>query len=87
MCKVNVIDISIDEPVTFKAYLHLKENDKFYLYLRNGRKIQPEQKQRLEANEISEVFMKTVDVENFRMFLASAYLKETIRNTISNEAA
>ncbi|MGZ3723847.1 MAG: hypothetical protein ACXVA9_12980, partial [Bdellovibrionales bacterium] len=81
MYVVGLADISTDEPVTFKAYLHLKENDKFYLYLRNGRQLQPEQKQRLEANEVSEVFMKTVDLENLRMFLAAAYLKDTIRNT------
>lgn len=81
MYTVALDDISTDEPVTFKAYLHLKANDKFYLYLRNGRQLQPEQKQRLQANEIGVVFMKTVDLENFRVFLAAAYLKETIRSS------
>jgi hypothetical protein len=86
MHAIGLADISTEEPVTFKAYLHLKQNNKFYLYLRNGRQLQPEQKQRLEANDVGEIFMKAVDVENFRVFLAAAYLKDTIRSA-SSEAA
>jgi len=81
MYTIDLTEISTDEPVTFKAYLYLKENKKFYLYLRNGRQLQPEQKERLGENKISQVFLKTVDLENLRMFLAAAYLKETIRNS------
>jgi hypothetical protein len=87
MHTIALADISTDEPVTFKTYLHLKQNGKFYLYLRNGRRLQPEQKQRLEANEVNVVFMKSIDVENYRMFLALVYLKDNIRMTASDDAA
>lgn len=81
MYTISISEISTEEPITFKAYLYLKENDKFFLYLRNGRQLQAEQKKRLEEKNISSVFMKSVDLENLRMFLAAVYLKGTIRNT------
>jgi hypothetical protein len=87
MFVIGLADLSTDEPVTFKAFLHLKENNKFYLYLRSGRQLQPEQKQRLEANEVSQIYIKAVDLENFRIFLAAAFLKETIRSTNGDSEA
>jgi len=84
MVSVAVADISTEEPVSFKAYIYLKENDKYYLYLRNGRQLQPEQKQRLEDKNISEFHMKAVDQENLRMFFAASHLKETIKAIQSN---
>jgi hypothetical protein len=81
MHTIDVKEISTNEPVTFKAFLYLKENKKFYLYLRNGRQLQPEQKGRLEESKITQIFLKSGDLENLRMFLASAYLKDTIRTS------
>ncbi len=78
-------DISTAQPVNFKAYLHLEKNEKYYLYLRNGRHLQPEQKLRLQQRQITEIFMKSIDIENLRLFLANAFLLDSIKN--SSEAA
>ncbi len=82
MVSLGIKDVSTDHPVNFKAYLHLNKNKKYYLYLRNGRKLQPEQKKRLEENKITSFHMKSVDKENIRMFLAAAFLSDTIRKLL-----
>lgn len=78
MYALNVIDMSSAVAVNFKAYIYLKENNKHFMYLRNGRKIQPEQKKRLLANQVNEVLMKAVDLENLRQYLAAGYLSGLI---------
>ncbi|NJL24467.1 MAG: hypothetical protein HC902_04400 [Calothrix sp. SM1_5_4] len=80
MYGIGIDDISTDQPVTFKAYLHLRKNQKYFLYLRNGRQLQPEQKKRLKYRSIDNIYMKSVDVENLRMYLAASFLNETIRD-------
>ena len=82
MFAIGIAEISTQEPVNFKAYLYLKENHKYYLYLRNGRQLQPEQKKRLEEKQIFDIFMKSGDLENLRIFLALAFLKESIKNSL-----
>src|SRR5262249_8738871 len=85
MYKLPVADISTENPVNFKAYIHLKVNQKFFLYLRNGRRLQPEQKQRLFEGDVRHIYMKSVDIENLRMFLAAAFLRHLIKNaTVSD---
>jgi hypothetical protein len=79
MFTVGVDQLSTEEPVNFKAYLYLPENDKYYLYLRNGRKLQPEQKKRLEDKNIKQVFIKSLDLENLRMFMAASAIKTKIK--------
>lgn len=79
MFSIGLENISTEHPVTFKMYLHLKKNKKYFLYLRNGRQLQPEQKNRLEGNQVTDLYMKTIDVENLRAFLASCYLRETLK--------
>jgi hypothetical protein len=79
MMSIKIDDISTDQPVNFKAYLHLKQNKKFFLYLRNGRRLQPEQKERLKDNKVQDIFMKRVDAENLKMFLAASYLRDLIK--------
>lgn len=81
MLTVPLADLPVDEPVPFKAYIHMRQNQKYYLYLRNGRRLQPEQKERLEGRKVSEIFMKTVDGENLKTFFAVAFLKQTMRNS------
>lgn len=78
MFALNVKDMSTDVAVNFKAYLYLKNNDKHFMYLRNGRKLQPEQKKRLLEKKVTEVVMKSVDLENLRQYLAAGYLSGLI---------
>jgi hypothetical protein len=79
MYSIKIDDISTTQPINFKAYLHLKKNKKYFLYLRNGRRLQPEQKQRLKGRNVDNIFMKGVDVENLRMYLAAAFLRNSIK--------
>lgn len=81
MIEIAVEQIATNQPVNFKAYLRLKENDKFYLYLRNGRQLMPEQKQRLIERNIRQFSLKTVDYDNLRIFLASSFLLSTIKSS------
>jgi hypothetical protein len=87
MVSLGVGHVSTEVPVTFKAYLHLNKNDKFYLYIRNGRKLQAEQKERLKEHNVSNFHMKSVDKENIRMFLAASFLSDSIRIKRSGGAA
>jgi hypothetical protein len=81
MYSIGVKHVSTERPVTFKAYLHLKKNNKYFLYLRNGRQLLPEQQQRLEESHIKDFYMKSIDVENFRSFLAASHLTETVKKS------
>ncbi len=87
MHTIGIDHIATGHPVTFKAYLHMKRNQKFFLYLRNGRELQPEQKKRLKNGDVKELYMKSVDVENLRLFLASAFLLGSIKKPGGGRAA
>ena len=80
MYKVGLNLIPLQESVNFKAYLHLRYNQRYYLYLRNGRKLQEKQKLRLQAAKVNDIYIKSVDVTNLRVFLARCFLSEMIRN-------
>jgi hypothetical protein len=79
MYAVDLKDISTEVPVNFKAYLPMEDGKKPFLYLRNGRTLQPEQKERLSSNNVTELCMKSVDVENFKAFAASVHLASTMK--------
>lgn len=73
MLDIWVKDLEVSHPVTFKAYLHLTKNQKYYLYLRNGRTLLPEQKERLDKSNIERLHIKSIDAKNFKIFVASAF--------------
>jgi hypothetical protein len=79
MYSISLDQIEINEPVPFKAYLHMKKNQKFFLYLRNGRRLQAAQKDRLKQRAVKEIYMKSVDIENLRSFLAANFLRSSIK--------
>lgn len=81
MYAIDLDHIATDAPVNFKAYLHMRKNKKHFLYLRDGRQLQPEQKKRLKTNQVTDLSLKSVDVEKVRMFLAASYLRETIKGS------
>jgi hypothetical protein len=82
MIDIWVEDIECCYPLNFKAYLYLQKNQKYYLYLRNGRSLQPEQKLRLSENGVEKMHIKKIDQKNYRIFLASAYF-----NLLKNKAS
>lgn len=81
MMPVTLDEISTDQPVTFKAYLHLEKNQKYFLYLKDGRVLQPEQKQRLKNRRVNRVFMRPADADNLRQFLAGSFLRGKLKGS------
>lgn len=86
MYSIGLDHIATDQPVPFKAYLHMRKNKKHFLYLRDGRQLQPEQKKRLKTNQVNDLSLKSIDVENLRMFLAASYLRATIKGADDDAA-
>lgn len=80
MLAVGVDSISPEQPVNFMAYLHLKKNQKYYLYLRKGRHLQEKQKERLIDRNIKDLLAKPEDFENLRQYFATVFLNSTIQN-------
>lgn len=78
MVALKVADMSTDVAVNFKAYIYLENNKKHFMYLRNGRKLQPEQKERLMENGVKDILLKSVDLENLRHYLAAGFLSGLI---------
>jgi hypothetical protein len=87
MLAIPVQEISTEFPVTFKAYLPMEEGKKPYLYLRNGRTLAPKQKEKLLANGVTELFMKSIDLENYKVFAASLHLQGTMKKDKKDDAA
>lgn len=82
MLQVSVDEISSIIPVTFKAYLRLEKNNRYFLYIKNGRNFLPEQKERLKKNNIKAICVKQIDEVNIKRFLALANLKEKMEEAI-----
>lgn len=82
MLKIPTEEISSSFPVTFKGYLELKKNDRFFLYLKNGRRLLPEQKQRLINKNIKDLCVKQIDLSNLRRFLIATHLADSIQETL-----
>lgn len=78
MFSVPLNEISTEQPVNFKAFIRLKDSGRYVLYLRNGRTLQPEQKERLQQNQVDSVYMKGVDLENHSQYVASNFLTDLI---------
>lgn len=79
MATIALESISPDLPVNFKAYLHLKENNKYFLYLRNGRKLYKNQKEKLLKNKREDLYIKDVDVGNFKTYAAASAIQSSTK--------
>lgn len=71
-------EISTDQPVNFKAFVRLGESGRYVMYIRAGRTLQPEQKERLKAHNIDRIYMNADDLENHRQYVATNYLLSLI---------
>lgn len=86
MTGIPVGAISPEAPVTFKAYLHFERNNRYYLYLRNGRKLRKLQKERLLGKNIKEFYIKTADLKNYRTYAAAQFINQMLRKNKSEAA-
>jgi hypothetical protein len=79
MAKIEVDHIDTEYPVPFKAYLHFKRSDRLYLYLRNGRRLYEEQKERLRSRQVNDFYIKAIDIANFKTYSAASFITRTAR--------
>ncbi|MCB0362577.1 MAG: hypothetical protein KDD35_07640, partial [Bdellovibrionales bacterium] len=69
MVPVALEDISPGKPVNFKAYLKLELNNKYVLYLTEGRSISQNQKDRLQSKSVKHFHIGHEDAERYRRYL------------------
>lgn len=79
MARIQLDLIDPDQPVSFGTYLHLKRNNKYFLYLRHGRKLMANQKDRLKEKQVKELFIKSKDISNYRSYSAASYIQKSTR--------
>jgi hypothetical protein len=80
MFTLDVKDISTEVPIPFKAYLYLEKNKKYFLYLRNGRTLQPGQKERLLKTHSKALWLKEIDVPSVKKMQAETFLLDMIKD-------
>ncbi len=78
MSTIRVDGVSTENPITFKVYLHLNKNKKYFLYLNTGRTLSGKQKMKLHDRGISSFFIKNTEVDNFKKYLAISFVKQLI---------
>lgn len=84
MVTVDIADISTEVPVNFKAYIYLEKNKKYFLYLRDGRVLQPKQKAKLmQQGKTPALCVRNKDLQNFKKFQTSNFLFEMIKSLIA----
>lgn len=65
LIKVDIVKISPERAVSFKAYLKMELNNKYILYLAEGRRISEMQKKRLIDNSVDSLHIRDEDFKNF----------------------
>lgn len=70
MLSVSVGDIPVDEPVTFSVFLHLKRNDKYIRYLKEGASLTRPQASRLTKHHPN-VLLDSKEVDAYRRHFAA----------------
>lgn len=78
MSTIRVDGVSTENPINFKVYLHLNKNKKYFLYLNTGRTLSGKQKTKLHNRGIKSFFIKNTEVENFKKYLATSFVKQLI---------
>lgn len=68
MVKIDIVNIFPEKSVCFKAYLKMELNNKYIVYLAEGRKISEKQKKRLIENSVKFLHIRDEDFENFRKY-------------------
>ncbi|MCB0419869.1 MAG: hypothetical protein KDD61_02685 [Bdellovibrionales bacterium] len=81
--RVTVKDFHPDVALTFKAYLHLKKNEKYYCYLNEGRKISRQQREKLLKFD-HPVHIEKDDIVNYKTYYIKILLDELIESLRNN---
>lgn len=87
--RVSVKDFDPDRPLPVRAFLHLKKNKKYYLYINENRAISYQQKQRLEKAE-HPIHIEIGDVYKYKKYYVQIildHLIEELENSHKKKAA
>ncbi|MBK8202339.1 MAG: hypothetical protein IPK68_08525 [Bdellovibrionales bacterium] len=79
MIKIDIVNIFPERTVCFKAYLKMELNNKYILYLAEGRKISETQKKRLRENSVNFLHIRDKDFENFRKYQNEVQISKLLR--------
>lgn len=80
MAQISLEEISLEDPVNFDAYIHLKKNDKYVMYLKKGRTLSLSQKDKLNQSQVSALHVEAHALNAFHSYRAACYLMKKIRN-------
>ncbi len=86
MAKIKLRDIDLEQPVTFKTYLYFKSSNRYFLYLRNGRKLLASQKEHLVSQNVNDLYIKSVDSKNFNSYQAALIIGRSTKSYRSRKA-
>ena len=78
MAKMSLDEIKGDEKVEFGVYLHMKANQKFFLYARSGGRLYDSQKERLKAKGVDFVHLRKDALVDLRRYRIQNYLNAKI---------
>lgn len=87
MAKIKLKDIDLNQPVTFKTYLYFKSSNRYFLYLRNGRKILESQRDHLLSQNVNDLYIKSVDSRNFSSYQAAIIIGRSTKAYRSRKAS
>ena len=73
MTKIDVESISTEIPVNFKAYVRMARNDKYLLYLKDGRKLLERQKKTLKRHNVLVFHVSKHELVKFRAYTAVGF--------------
>ncbi|MCB0407713.1 MAG: hypothetical protein KDD34_05865, partial [Bdellovibrionales bacterium] len=80
MAIVQIHHISTENPLDFNSYLHFKKNGKFFLYIKEGNKMLPRQKEKLQKrSKNTDLHINKEDFEKFKKHVATAIIQDLIK--------
>lgn len=80
MASVKIEELSTRAPVNFKTFLYLPKNDKYFLYLKEGRTLSEKQKANLVESKVADVFIPKEDIQKFKIYSASNLINDLIES-------
>lgn len=75
--QIDIDDLPVDESLTFNSYLHLKKNQKYFMFLRGSNFLQEKQKEKLQKNNVS-LFIDRSDIEKYKDFYIQNFIKQLV---------
>ncbi len=78
MIRINIAEIEPDEPMRFDVFLHLPANNRYILYVAEGKKMELPQKTRLLEHGITHLHTKRDSIQALKRFRAERFIQQQI---------